>query len=253
MVRNIMKPALVITSTIGAPELARAYESVFKQDYTEIYYLVVIDGPEYQEKAESVLNNIPGIKNNKCFYKCVLPFNTGRNGYYGHRIIAGFAHLTDFEYICLLDQDNWYEPNHVSSLIEIIEKNNCDWSYSLRKIYDENNNFVCNDDCASLGHWSVYGNGTDFLIDTSCYCYTNKFYRIYGTIWDYGWGADGRFCTTVQKTFKQENFECTGLYTLNYQLHESSDFNFPEYFKNGNKLMEMTYGKNNLPWRKREQ
>ena len=126
----IEKPVTVITPTIGSPKLKDAMQSVRNQTY-KCNHLVVIDGPEY---FDNVMKN--AIEGNVQFTSA--PENTGKTGgnFYGHRIYAAYPHLLNSEYILFLDEDNWYEPNHVQSLIETIESKNLDFSYSLRKIFN---------------------------------------------------------------------------------------------------------------------
>ena len=132
-----MKKALVITPTTGASVLKDAIQSVQFQNYENLEHLVVIDGEKFTKNANAILNQFKKIK------VATVPYNTGGEGFYGHRIMAAFSHLVPHDYILFLDQDNWFEYNHVKSLIEEIESFNFEWAYSLRNIYDENKNFIC--------------------------------------------------------------------------------------------------------------
>ena len=246
-----MKKALVITPTTGAPELCDCINSVASQTHTATTHLVVVDGSKYAEAADHVIHRSYPNKPGELFFRCDLPFNTGANGYYGHRIMAAFSHLTsDFDYVLFLDQDNWFEPNHIETLISKIEKNNLEWAYSLRKIYDKNQNFVCDDNCESLGKWPVWVDGKAHLIDTSSYCYTSDFLRLVGHIWDFGWGADRRFYTILKDQIKSTKYDCTGLHTLNYRLGGNEGSVPAEFFIEGNKRT-LSMHKNVLPWLKR--
>ena len=70
-----------------------------------------------------------------------LEENVGK-GWYGHRVYAACGYLVNADVICYLDEDNWFEPNHVEKLVERIKKG-ADWAYSLRKIIDREGNYVC--------------------------------------------------------------------------------------------------------------
>jgi hypothetical protein len=52
-----------------------------------------------------------------------LPWNIGANKWNGHRIFAAFGFLINEDYVLFLDDDNWFEEDHVSSLINCIEEN----------------------------------------------------------------------------------------------------------------------------------
>ena len=110
----IEKPVTVITPSVGSPKLLDAIESVKNQTY-KCKHLVVIDGFEYQQKLWD-------MKSGETKYEVdfvVTPENTGMTGgnFYGHRIYAAYPHLINSDYILFLDEDNWYEPDHVASLI----------------------------------------------------------------------------------------------------------------------------------------
>ena len=241
------KRALVITPTTGAPELATAYRSVMNQTYKNTDWLVVVDGPDFVNKTDAVLKEAGVIGYGEHIFRCNLPFNTGGNGYYGHRIMATFSHLVNYDYILFLDQDNWFDENHVESLVNEIEKNDLEWAYSLRKITNKDGKFVVNDDCESLGRWPVWCNKDAYLIDSSSYCFTHNFIRMVGHIWDYGWGADRRFYTIVKDEIKHNNYKCSGLYTLNYRLGGNEGSVTADFFIEGNDKTKEQYP-DAYPW-----
>ena len=141
-----MKVAIV-TPTIGSEHLVRCVDSVDKQTYSDLTHYVFIDG---EQSELSVIDKIEGATKVK---KIVLEENVGK-GWYGHRVYSACSFLVNADVICYLDEDNWYEPNHVEKLVDKIKQGN-DWAYSLRKIYDKDGNYLCNDDCESLGKWPV--------------------------------------------------------------------------------------------------
>ena len=196
--------ATVIIPTTGAPELRGAIESVLNQNYMTTCY-VVVDGEKYRGQAKVILDEFAGNTRLKVSY---LPINVGANGFYGHRIYAAFTHLIDTEYVLYLDQDNWFEPNHVYSCVETMKQSKCDWTYSLRKIVNKEGQFVCNDDCESLGKWKTYHGANH--IDTNCYCLKTGLAVNLASAWHGGWGQDRVFLATLSAHFK--NFDCTGQY-----------------------------------------
>lgn len=242
-----MKSALVITPTTGAPELADAIKSVKAQTYQNVNHLVVVDGEQFVAATDEVLNSLVSTP-----VKCVLPFNTGGGGFYGHRIMAAFSHLVNYDYILFLDQDNWYDPEHVETLVEECEKFKFEWSYSLRKVYDKDKNYICDDNCESLGRWPVWVSTSEkvgHLIDSSSYCFSMNFIRLTGHLWDFGWGADRRYYTLVKDEMKHRNYGCTGKHTLNYRLGGNEGSVQKEFFLEGNKKMLESYvSVENMPW-----
>jgi glycosyltransferase involved in cell wall biosynthesis len=240
-----MKSVLVITPTIGSPELSDCVRSVLAQDYDNVQHLVVIDGPEFKYPAmQSVNEQDP----NGLVKVLTLPYNTGAGGWYGDRIMAGLSYLVNHDYVMFLDQDNMIEPDHVSTMVAIMEKG-YDWSYSLRKVYSKEGEFICEDDCESLGWWPIYGeeqNGN--LVDTSCYFFSNKFLRETGHLWNWGWGADRRFYEIVVGNNGHANFACSKKSTLLYRLGGNDGSVKREFFEIGNAHVWQLLG-GNLPWR----
>ena len=238
-----MAKAIVITPTTGAPELAEAIRSVNNQSIS-VDHLIVCDGAEFKEQTKKVLNDFQDQTN---IYECYLPFNTGGGGYYGHRIMAAFSHLVNYDYILFLDQDNWFDTNHVELLVSECEKYNFEWAYSLRKIVDKDGNFICEDNCESLGRWPVWVDKNSYLIDSSSYCFSQSFIRMVGHIWDFGWGGDRRFYTIVKDEINHKNYGCTSQHTLNYRLGGNEGSVQADFFIVGNEKT-LEYFNNKLPW-----
>src|SRR5688572_21615021 len=117
--------AIVITPTIGNPGLEDAMNSVRKQSYSNIVHLVVVDGKQYENSVLEILKKIPDYN----YELVIFPWNTGANQWNGHRIFAAFGFLINEDYVLFLDDDNWFEEDHVSSLINCIKNNQLDWAY----------------------------------------------------------------------------------------------------------------------------
>jgi hypothetical protein len=234
--------ATVIIPTTGSPEVRNAIESVLKQTMETQCY-VVCDGEQYGGKSDVIISDFGGCKNVK-YTK--LPINVGANGFYGHRIYAAFTHLIDTQYVLYLDQDCWFEPNHVEECIKSIERNDLDWSYSLRKICNKEGKYLCNDDCESLGAWKTY-HGVNH-IDTNCYCIKTEVAIKLAQVWHGGWGQDRVWLQVLSQHFPK--YDCTGLYTLNYRVDGNAGSVTADFFYNGNEVMNRRYD-GDFPWRKR--
>lgn len=238
--------ALVITPTTGAPELIDAINSITTQTYENVDHLIVVDGNSFTDRTNKTLSD-GGVVSRPGLIRVDLPFNTGGNGYYGHRIMAAFSHLINHDVVLFLDQDNWFEPSHVETLVSEIKQFNLDWCYSLRKIYDKNKAYICNDNCESLGRWPVWVNDQAYLIDSSSYCFKTAFFRQVGHIWDWGWGADRRFYTILKDQLKHQNYTCTGKHTLCYRLGGNDGSVTGEFFEQGNQKTQEKYN-GKFPW-----
>jgi glycosyltransferase involved in cell wall biosynthesis len=239
--------ATVIIPTTGSPEFTKAVESVLTQTYPTKCYLV-IDGQEY---FYGVKNFITHMKNKgvdtKNLNVCTLPDNVGKNGFYGHRVYAAFTHLIDSDYVLYLDQDNWFEPNHVESCIKTIEDNNLDWCNSLRNVCDKKGEFICQDNCESLGKWQTY-HGMNH-VDTNTYCIKTEIAIKLASAWHGGWGQDRVFLHTISQYFKK--WDCTRQYTVNYRVDGGKGSVNADFFINGNAVMNGKYN-GEFPWNKQE-
>jgi hypothetical protein len=229
----------VIIPTTGVPELRTAIESVLNQNI-DTDCLVVCDGLQYKGKVSTIISDYLG---NKKLKVCYLNDNVGSNGFYGHRIYAAFTHLINTEYVLYLDQDNWFEKNHVKSCIDVIKQNNLDWCYSLRKIYNKVGEYLCNDDCESLGKWPTFQGSHH--IDTNCYCIKTSIAIHIASVWHGGWGQDRIFLSTIAQHFTK--FDCTGEYTIGYRLDGNPGSVSSEFFKHGNGIMNDKYSEV-FPW-----
>ena len=231
--------ATVIIPTIGRPELKQAVQSVLNQTYENVEVYVVCDGKKYIDIVFNILSELNFYIKPNCKFVC-LDDNVGSNNYFGHRIYAAFSHLVNSDYILFLDEDNWYEPNHIETQIKNIEENNLDWSYSLRNIVDSEGKFICQDKFESVGK---YNQILEYdLIDTNCYCLKKEVvikssWTIHGT-----WGFDRVFYNYLKTNFN--NFDITGEFTVNYRLGSNENLK-PEFFLNGNSIVQ----KYPLPWK----
>ena len=232
-----MKVAIV-TPTIGSEHLVRCVDSVDKQTYSDLTHYVFIDG---EQSELSVIDKIEGATKVK---KIVLEENVGK-GWYGHRVYSACSFLVNADVICYLDEDNWYEPNHVEKLVDKIKQGN-DWAYSLRKIYDKDGNFLCNDDCESLGKWPVYFNGEVFHIDTSSFAIRRDIAVRIGHAWYGQWGADRQFFSALKNHFPK--FDCSNEYTMCYRLDGNPNSVTQEFFDKGNAASAEKYSAG-FPWK----
>lgn len=240
--------AVVITPTTGIPELADAIKSVAAQTQKVDHY-VVVDGMEHAQKALEICNANP------CGQQLiVLPENTGRpkqhflgddRKYNGHRIYGAMSFLVNHDYVMLLDEDNWYEPNHCETMLTHISMMQAEWGYSLRNIVDQNGKFVCHDDCDSLG---IYPNWMNIpFVDMNCYCFKTGFFADLAP-WFYSelYADKSIYQVAVAKVERHFQICSTGLYTVNYRAKQEV---IDTWFADGMENITKQYG-NNKPWRR---
>lgn len=237
--------ATVIIPTTGSHDLKKSIESVLNQTYSTKVY-VVVDGKQYEEKSYAIYDDSKLVRDNRDkILFCTLPDNVGAKGFYGHRVYAAFTHLINTKYVLYLDQDCWFEKDHVETLIDRIESDDLDWAYALRNICDLDGKFLCQDNCESLGpNWPVMGYPH---VDTNCYCIKTEVATKVAQVWHGGWGQDRWFLKVLSNNFKK--FDTTGYNTVNYRLGGNEGSVTAGFFLQNNKQVEDFY-RGVLPWRR---
>lgn len=243
----IERSVIVITPTTGSPKLKDAINSVKNQTYSNIEHLLVIDGVEHWKNA---MDQLPVTleyddRSSDNIQTMILPYNTGAKGFYGHRIYAGIPHLLNSDYIFFLDEDNWYDPDHVRSLVEVLDRGN-NFAHSLRKIYNPDKSYVCDDNCEALGKWPIYFSHKDpqYLVDTSSFAFEREFLQQTCHLWHSGWGGDRRYLYSVMQ---QAKWDTNRKHTLCYRLDGNPGSVDGKFFIEGNKR-QLEHYNNNLPW-----
>ncbi len=221
-----MKTVAVVTATTGRESILQAIASVQEQTYTCQHY-VFVDGPcDVPEEVFDYTNTV------------VLPKPTGKNGIMNGGIVAASAYLVEEDYICWLDDDNWFEPEHVETLMEAIKYKQ--YAYSLRKLMNPDGTFWDYDDCESLGVRSE-------LIDVNCYLMERKLACGFAPLWYHTTGTLMIGDRYMLQGLKQHNIPYgeTGKYTVNYRLNPQRDLR--SFFFQGN-IQNRSSFPDGLPW-----
>lgn len=241
-----MKPLVtVITPTTGSHQLYNVLASVNNQTYSNIEHIVVADGPQYSNVTQGMLEGSQALL-------IQLPYNTGHSQYNGHRIYGAMSYIANGDYLCFLDQDNWYENNHIESLVDVIQQGN-DWAYSLRKIVSQEGRYICNDDCESLGKWNSVIN--DKFIDVNCFMIPKMAAINFSPYW-YRRARHPQEQPEVDRILSPfmiqnfQKFDTTGEYTVNYRVASRADSVQDVFFIKGNEVMKQKMN-GEYPWRKK--
>lgn len=229
----------VVTPSIGSRFLNDCVKSVLNQTYQDLTHYIFVDGYEYRKPIFDTCNDSPEGK----IKFVILEENVGK-GWYGHRVYSACSFLVNADVICYLDEDNFIEPNHVERLVAKLEEGN-QWAYSLRKIYDRGGNYVCEDNCESLGKWPVYFNDKTFHIDTSSFAVRRDIAVRVGHAWYGQWGADRQFFNALKQIYP--TYDCTNEYSLCYRLDANPNSVNKEFFDKGNQVSIEKYG-DKFPW-----
>jgi glycosyltransferase involved in cell wall biosynthesis len=195
----------VVTSTQGRSTITKAIQSVKDQTRKATHY-VFIHGAEYSDKT------IPHLADDTVAVH--LPRANGGGGYGMAPVFALAPFAITEDIICYLDDDNWYEPDHIESVVEMIEKHDLGWAYSLRKIVDNEGNFICDDNCESLG--CTPNSANQYLVDNSCYVVRTDVARRHSHAWYVPIISDRSFQSELMRAKLPTG--TTGKHSVNYRL-----------------------------------
>jgi glycosyltransferase involved in cell wall biosynthesis len=230
----------VVTCTIGRKDLEKAIESVQTQTRGAKHY-VFIHGDEYRQAANKVLNKHRDV------VPIYLPYNNHNGGYGMAPVYALAPYVVREDVICFLDDDNWFEPTHIEETVGLIEEHDLGWAYSLRRIVDEDETFLLEDNCESLG---LHPNATGhFLVDNSCFVVKNEHAKTHSHAWYVKYVSDRNF----QRALMDAKIKCgtTGKHTTNYRISTDTPVSMPvSIFEQNNKYMKHKYG-NDFPWKQK--
>jgi len=166
----------VIIPTVLRPSLVRAVRSVYEQDFEGTVQILI--GIDLRRGDPGILDEVrAGCPERMQITVFDLGFSTSRQngGFYnvsgGGSLRTILSYAANSRYLAYLDDDNWWAPNHLSSLRKAIGDRA--WAYSYRWYCDaESEKPLCVDLWESVGvgrgiyaHLYKY-NGH---VDTNCY------------------------------------------------------------------------------------
>ena len=197
----------VITSTRGRETIKKANESIRNQTYGATHY-VFAHGRDCWDAVERNMQEIANVQ------VVNLPRANGGGGYGMAPVFAMAPFAVEEDIMFYLDDDNWYEPDHIESLVEMIEKHNLGWAYGLRNIVDNEGNFICEDNCESLG--CIPNSHQQFLVDNSCYAVRTDVARRHSHAWYVPIISDRSFQRELMRA--KHRTGTTGKHSVNYRL-----------------------------------
>jgi hypothetical protein len=235
---NNLPMIAVVTSTIGRDSLHQTIKSVENQTIKARHY-VFVHGIEFWDKSKLILDQYPDV------VSIYLPNNNGGNSYGMACVYALAPFVVNESILSYLDDDNFYELNHLETTVNLMEKTNSDWVYSLRKIVANDGSFICFDDSESLG--LIKNASKTVLVDNSCYVLKTETARKCSHAWYYPMFSDRHFLLELSK--QQFNCAGTGKFSVNYRVStDSSNPNVDKVFLTNNALQKEKY-KEIYPWR----
>ena len=234
-----MKTAAVVTVTNGKRpwELSNCIASVKAQTYPVVHYIVCDEG--FNQYAE-LRRLYPELR--ICYWDNFV----GGKDVEGRRLYAASALLVNEDVTFFCNDDDWYKPNHVQSIMSKIDEG-YDWAYCLRSVYDKDGAYLFDDDCEALGElhdcWQAQGHR---FVDWCMWgMKTENLKMIASVLAQPGWGGDRKFYATAKQVFPK--FTWSGERTFCFRLGGNEYSVDRGFFEKGNYTMLRKYD-NKLPW-----
>lgn len=234
----------IITAATGNPLLVDAVRSIDNQEYDYWHHYLFYDGVISYETFCRQREEYASERRHCAYW----PSRIGGKGLEGRRLYAAAPSLINEDITIILNEDDWFLPNHIESLVNLIEKDKLDWAYSLRRVYDKQGNFLFNDNCESLGKWPVWHDAYHHMVETCSYAVKTPIMLNVANVYNYrGFGPDRLQYDFLSKNYPK--FDCTGLYSMCFRLGGNPGSVSREFFERGNDVMKERYGFK-FPWAK---
>jgi len=190
----------VVMTTVVRRSIQQAIRSVFAQQFGgRIQILVGIDKWEGERVILDAL--IAECPSHVAITIVDLGYSTSRRrggiypSHYGGALKTILSYAANSRYVSYLDDDNWYAPDHVASMLKAAAGKA--WAFSLRHFVDgRSGEYLCPDTWESMGPGrGVYADAQGGFVDTNCYLLdTQACYDVFPewamTRYDGGTGGD---------------------------------------------------------------
>ncbi len=165
--------AAVIIQTVLRPTLLQAARSVFAQDRRGRIQILV--GIDHAQGDPALIDQIRAECPDHIALTVIDPgYSTSRrhgslySNHFGGALRTALSYLANSRFVAYLDDDNWWTPQHLSTMLAAIAGKS--WAFSLRSLVDRTRDeVICRDEWESLGPGrGVYVAGFGGWVDTSC-------------------------------------------------------------------------------------
>lgn len=216
--------AAVAILTIFRPTLLQAIRGIFAQDHPGRIQILI--GVDCGTDEARMLDTLRAESPERFAITVIDPgYSTAQRngGLYptrcGGALRTAISYLANSRYVAFLDDDNWWAPSHISSLLRAIQGRA--WAFSRRVLFDARlEEVICRDEWESLGPGvGVYSNSFGGWVDTSCLMVDKFACHEVLPAWAIARHAEGvGDDRVVFERLKSMPFGATGEYTVFYRI-----------------------------------
>lgn len=151
----------IITPTVGNVNLIKL-KQVLKQERTNYIHIILWDtfrkSMEYTEDGITKSITPKSLEDECTFcYEFMHPYFQFRNQRNDVWLRGVGATLTNTPYITYFDDDTWPERNHLSETITYMHKHNLDYTYVIRRMWEDNSKVIGPDNFEAIGEMNKFG------------------------------------------------------------------------------------------------
>lgn len=219
--------AAVIMPTILHPRIFHALDSIFAQ--TKIGRVQILLGVDQydDQKFEGLKTHIQNAPEHIAVTVLNPGYSTSRRhgglhkAYDGGALRTILSFLANSPYLAYLDDDNWWEPAHLSSLLSVIQDH--PWAFSHRcYVHHQSQAFLVRDSIESVGPGKgIYNEKAGGFVDPNCLMINKLKADAILPFWSVCWDKAPKSTSADRLIFdrlRNSSFGDTDTVTVNYAI-----------------------------------
>jgi hypothetical protein len=218
--------AAVVIPTVLRPHLVDALHSVFAQTFPGRIHIMI--GIDTVRGNLDLIEAACATRPSHCAVQVLWPgFSTSvRHGGLapagdGGALRSVLTYLANARYVAYLDDDNWWDPEHLAGLRKAIDE--ADWAFALRRfVHPATRRSVCVDRWESLGpNQGIFKEQFGGFVDPSCLMINKVACPVAPHVWNFPLKGDPMSADRNVFAFLSRNHksagtgQATAFYTLN--------------------------------------
>ncbi|MBF0159661.1 MAG: tetratricopeptide repeat protein [Magnetococcales bacterium] len=217
------KQVAVVIQTLLRPTLLQAVESVYQQRHIDSLHLLI--GVDKALGDPALLDQIEARRPPHCTVTLInlgystCRMNGGLHPAYGGVLRTTLSYLANSRYLAYLDDDNWWHPDHLHTLLTAIAS--VEWAFSLRILTDSDGTPLMVDLSESVGpDGGLFQERFGGFVDTNCLMIDKLACEPVLRLWSQPLSEDGKGEDRVvfRELKNHYAFACSGRATAYYRI-----------------------------------